>query len=629
MKRVAFGRVVGYWKRHRVPLGVGLCCIFVGNGIGLMAPMVVREAINDLLLAVTTEKLLRYAGLVVGIVLVQGVFLFLQRRLIVGMSRDIEYEMRNEIFAHLLRLEPSFYHQQRTGDLMSRATNDLAAVRMMVGPAIMYAANTVAVFSVAIPLMIRVNGRLTALALVSLPLVSVATKFFGQRIHDQFEKIQDHLARLSAKAQENFAGVRLLRAYVQEEAERRAFDRLNREYVKKNLSLIRLTGLFYPTLHGLIGLAAVGVLWYGGRLALRGVITVGQFVEFNLYLVRLIWPVIALGWVVNIFQRGLASWGRIVEILEREPLIHDVAAAVTPSARQRRVHEGRLAEQPPVWINEGADGRGIVPGEDRDGSRSLGGDGRPRIEAGRIEFRNLTLSLDGRHPILRHITLTIEPGETVALVGRTGAGKTVLVSLLPRLLDPPPGTVFIDGYDVRVIPLDDLRAAIGMVPQEPFLFSTSLAENIAFGLDAATAEQIREAARQAGLEEDVRGFPRGFDTLVGERGITLSGGQKQRTAIARALIRNPKILILDDALSSVDTQTEERVLGHLRQVMKGRTSLIISHRISTVRDADTIVVLDQGQIIERGTHDELLERGGLYADLYEKQLLEEELTTSE
>ncbi len=629
MKRAAFGRVVGYWKRHRVPLVVGLCCIFVGNGIGLMAPMVVREAINDLLLAVTTQKLLRYAGLVVGIVLVQGVFLFLQRRLIVGMSRDIEYEMRNEIFAHLLRLEPSFYHQQRTGDLMSRATNDLAAVRMMVGPAIMYAANTVAVFSVAIPLMIRVHGRLTALALVSLPLVSVATKFFGQRIHDQFEKIQDHLARLSAKAQENFAGVRLLRAYVQEEAERRAFDRLNREYVKKNLSLIRLTGLFYPTLHGLIGLAAVGVLWYGGRLALRGVITVGQFVEFNLYLVRLIWPVIALGWVVNIFQRGLASWGRIVEILEREPLIHDVAAAVTPSARQRRVHEGRLAEQPLVWINEGADGRGVMPGEDRDGFRSLGGDGRPRIEAGRIEFRNLTLSLDGRHPILRHITLTIEPGETVALVGRTGAGKTVLVSLLPRLLDPPPGTVFIDGYDVRVIPLDDLRAAIGMVPQEPFLFSTSLAENIAFGLDAATAEQIREAARQAGLEEDVRGFPRGFDTLVGERGITLSGGQKQRTAIARALIRNPKILILDDALSSVDTQTEERVLGHLRQVMKGRTSLIISHRISTVRDADKIVVLDQGQIIERGTHDELLERGGLYADLYEKQLLEEELTASE
>ncbi|HXF03899.1 MAG TPA: ABC transporter ATP-binding protein [Blastocatellia bacterium] len=601
MKRAAFGRVIRYWKRHWMPLLVGLGCIFIGNGIGLMAPRIVRDAVNDLLVAVTAEKLGRYAGLVIGIVLVQGIFLFLQRRLIVGMSRDIEYEMRNEIFAHLLRLEPSFYHQQRTGDLMSRATNDLAAVRMMVGPAIMYATNTVAVFSIAIPLMIRVNGRLTALALASLPLVSVATKLFGQRIHDQFEKIQEHLARLSAKAQENFAGVRVIRAYVQEDAERRAFDQLNREYVRKNLRLIRLTGLFYPTLHGLIGLAAVAVLWYGGRLAMQQVITVGQFVEFNLYLVRLIWPVIALGWVVNLFQRGLASLGRIADILEREPRIQDLSrdGSRSPSLvglRQESLH---------------------------------GSDDHPRIHAGRIEFRQLTLQLDGHRPILRNITLTIEPGETVALVGRTGAGKTVLVSLIPRLLDPPPGTLFIDGHDVRTIPLDHLRASIGMVPQEPFLFSLSIGENIAFGAASATAEEIAEAARQAGLEEDILGFPHGLDTLVGERGITLSGGQKQRTAIARALLRNPRILILDDALSSVDTQTEERILHHLRQVMRGRTSLIISHRISTIRDADKIVVLDQGQIVEEGTHDELLARGGLYADLYEKQLLEEELTASE
>lgn len=601
MKRAAFGRVIRYWKRHWIPLLVGLGCIFIGNGIGLMAPRIVRDAVNDLLVAVTAEKLGRYAGLVIGVVFVQGIFLFLQRRLIVGMSRDIEYEMRNEIFAHLLRLEPSFYHHQRTGDLMSRATNDLAAVRMMVGPAIMYATNTVAVFSIAIPLMIRVNGRLTALALASLPLVSIATKFFGQRIHDQFERIQEHLARLSAKAQENFAGVRVIRAYGQEEAERRAFDQLNREYVRKNIRLIRLTGLFYPTLHGLIGLAAVGVLWYGGRLAMQQVITVGQFVEFNLYLVRLIWPVIALGWVVNLFQRGLASLGRIGEILEREPRIQDISL-------------------------DGSRGPSLVGRRRGDLSH---GDDHPRIHAGRIEFRQLTLQLDGRRPILRNITLTIEPGETVALVGRTGAGKTVLVSLIPRLLDPPPGTLFIDGHDVRTIPLDHLRASIGMVPQEPFLFSLSVGENIAFGAASATAEEIAEAARQAGLDEDILGFPHGLDTLVGERGITLSGGQKQRTAIARALLRNPRILILDDALSSVDTQTEERILHHLRQVMQGRTSLIISHRISTIRDADKIVVLDQGQIVEEGTHDELLARGGLYADLYEKQLLEEELTASE
>lgn len=601
MKRAAFGRVIHYWKRHRIPLLMGLGCIFIGNGIGLMAPRIVRDAVNDLLVAVTAEKLGRYAGLVIGIVLVQGIFLFLQRRLIVGMSRDIEYEMRNEIFAHLLRLEPSFYHHQRTGDLMSRATNDLAAVRMMVGPAIMYATNTVAVLSIAIPLMIRVNGRLTALALASLPLVSIATKFFGQRIHDQFERIQEHLARLSAKAQENFAGIRVIRAYGQEDAERRTFDQLNREYVRKNLRLIRLTGLFYPTLHGLIGLAAVGVLWYGGRLVMQQVITVGHFVEFNLYLVRLIWPVIALGWVVNLFQRGLASLGRIGEILERQPRIQDISL---DGSRGPSLIERRQGDPP-------------------------GGDEHPRIHAGRIEFRQLTLRLDGHRPILRNITLTIEPGETVAFVGRTGAGKTVLVSLIPRLLDPPPGTLFIDGHDVRTIPLDHLRASIGMVPQEPFLFSLSLGENIAFGVASATAERIAEAARQAGLEEDILGFPHGLDTLVGERGITLSGGQKQRTALARALLRNPRILILDDALSSVDTQTEERILQHLRQVMRGRTSLIISHRISTIRDADKIVVLDQGQIVEEGTHEELLARGGLYADLYEKQLLEEELTANE
>lgn len=575
-------KLLSYFAPYKRILITGIACVFMTNVVKVTAPLVLRHAVDDLAAEVLHSKLLLYAGLLISIALTQGVFLFTQRRLLINMSRDIEYDLRNDFYAHLQKLPFEFYQTHRTGDLMARATNDLSAVRMIVGPALMYSMNTIFAMALLVPLMASINWRLTLLAFLSMPLVATATNYFSKRIHDRFEKVQEYFGTVSNRAQESLAGVRVIRAYTQEQAEIESFKQVNREFVNRNLKLIRLSGIFHPILQFFIGLGFIAVLWFGGGLVISGKITIGEFVQFTLYLSLLVWPMIALGWVINIFQRGMASMGRMHHIMSIEPTI-------------------------------------------RDAGNTLG------IETidGEIEFRGLTFTYnEARDPALKDINIHIEPGQTVAFVGGVGSGKSTMMNLVTRLLEAERGQVLIDGRSIREIPLEVLRTSIGYVPQETFLFSDTIAENITFGVEHATAEEIGRAAAEAGIAEDILEFPEGFETLVGERGITLSGGQKQRTAIARALIRRPRILVLDDALSSVDTYTEEKILGHLRGIMSGRTSLIVSHRVSTVKDADLIVVLEDGRIAERGTHDSLISRGGLYAELYEKQLLEEELAAS-
>jgi ATP-binding cassette subfamily B protein len=591
-------RLLPYINRYRREVILGFVCLVICSALVALVPRVLQFAVDDLYKGVTRAKLWRYSALLVAIATVAGYFRYQMRRIIISASRGFEYDLRNDFFAHLERLPLAYFHANRTGDLMSRATNDLSAVRMMVGPAVMYLANTLITGLVSLSLMLSLDPRLTLQAFIPLPLVSIAVKLFGTAIHKTFEGVQERLSDMSVVVQESLTGVRVVRAYGQEAAEIERFRRANLEYLADNRRLSRLQGAFFPTMSLFLGFGALLALWLGSRAVMSGRITIGQLVAFNAYLAQLAWPMIAFGWVTNLLQRGMASWKRMLEVMDVEPEVRDEFPDRAEGGRQRAEGRGQRAEG--VHIR------------------------------GEIEVRDLTFTFGGRE-VLRNVSFKVDAGETLAIVGATGAGKSTLVNLLPRLHNPPRGSVFIDGIDVLDIPLEVLRASIGFVPQEPFLFSETLADNIAYGIigqSVNTRERVIAAAEVAQLSKDVADFPGGYDTRVGERGITMSGGQKQRTAIARAIVIDPPILVLDDALSAVDTYTEEAILGRLRGVMRERTSILISHRISTVRGADTIIVLEEGRLVERGTHDELIRLNGLYAELYKKQLLEEELAAS-
>src|SRR5437764_7693998 len=570
-----------YLKKYRSAYIWGGVCVLLMNTTWVLFPPIIGHAIDDMRkTGVKLHTIGMLALMLLAVSVVKAIFQFLIRWVVIGVSREIEFDLRNDLFRHLEGLSHSFYQRTRTGDIMAKATNDLNAVRMLLGPGFMYTANTVVFTAFALGFMLHISHRLTFYAFLPLPIVSIVIQYFGRRIHERFERIQAMFSEISARAQENFSGVRIIRAYAQEDAEIATFETANREYIARSLTLVRLMGMLWPTLETMLGLAIVLVLWLGGREVLLGRMTVGQFTACNTFMVQRIWPVIALGWVINIFQRGTASLVRINQLMQEQPEIVDAPNVKAQAPEQQ-----------------------------------LTGD---------IEFRNLQFSYNGT-PVLHDINLRVPAGSSLAIVGPTGSGKTTLVSLIPRIYDTEPGSVLIDGKPIREYPLAMLRRNIGFVPQETFLFGETIRENIAFGAPDATEHDVRWAAEAANIASEIEDFPEQYKTIVGERGITLSGGQKQRTAIARALIRNPRVLVLDDALSSVDTQTEDKILNHLREVMQGRTTLFISHRVSTVRNADHIAVLHSGRIVEFGTHEDLISKNGYYSDLYNKQLLEEEL----
>ncbi|HXK61414.1 MAG TPA: ABC transporter ATP-binding protein [Acidobacteriota bacterium] len=570
-----------YLRLYRGRIAVGILMVLLTNAVAVVSPWVLGLGVGALSSKLSHSTMLFYGSLIVVLSAVEGVFRYLMRSILIGVSRRIEYDLRNDVFRHLQLLHPRFYQLNPTGDIMSRATNDLSAVRMVLGPGIMYSVNTLFTTVLTVSLLLTINLRLALLTLIPLVVVSYTVKCFGKHIHDRFEKIQEQLSVLTSIGQENVAGVRVVKAYNQEEAFIQRFAEANGEYLSRSLSLVRISGIYSPLLAFLLGLSSVGLLWYGGRLVIQGTIGLPHFVAFMAYLAMLTWPTIALGWVINIFERGSASMARIRAILDTQPEITDGE---------------RMAEQ----------------------------DEKPFRLRGEIEVRDLTFSYNGT-PVLANISFRVPAGSTLAIVGATGSGKSTLANLLVRLYQAPRGTVFIDGIDINDIPLKTLRQSIGYVPQDTFLFSETIRKNIAFGEVSAPMEQVEEAAKVSNIWPDIQTFPDKFDTFVGERGITLSGGQKQRIAISRALLIDPRILILDDSLSSVDTQTEESILQRLSKELRGRTAILISHRISTVKSADQILVLKEGRIVERGTHDELLRAGGQYAGLYEKQLLREEL----
>jgi ATP-binding cassette subfamily B protein len=581
--RARFLRLGRYLYSHRRLGWFGILALVVSNAFDAWAPMLLRTAVDLIKAGSQRSDLFKYSAAFVGITLCGGVARYFVRQTIIKASRMIEYDLRSDFFGHLLRLARNFYHRTPTGDLMSRATSDVESVRQMIGPGIMQGLNTVILGTFALTLMLYLDWKLTIYALSPLLIMAVLVNRLAMKVHDQYTIIQEHFSVLQARAQENFAGVRVVKAYTQEQYEIERFRKLNDEFVGKNMRMVKLQALFFPALALLIGVSVVVVLYVGGKHIIEGTLTLGSFVAFSIYLGILTWPTIALGWVVSLYQRGVVSTERLNQIMDTAPEIVTRPGAAAPA-------------------------------------------GRPR---GQIEIHKLNFSyFPGGAPVLQNVDMRVEAGQTVAIVGPTGCGKSTLVNLMARLYDVPDGAIFIDGKDVNQWPLQYLRRAIGFVPQEPFLFSDTLAANIAFGFDRpkeVDRTKIEEAAEWANLEQDVAEFPQGYDTVLGERGITLSGGQKQRAALARALILNPPILILDDAFSSVDTNTEEAILSELRDLIRRRTTILISHRVSTVKEADTIYVLDGGRITQVGDHASLLSQGGIYAEMYRRQLLEDEL----
>ncbi|HEY6491493.1 MAG: ABC transporter ATP-binding protein [Terracidiphilus sp.] len=573
----------GYMRRYRWGYIRGTLSCIATNAVWVLFPLVIEKAIDDLEHGVTRNRILIYAGLLVAIALVKGVFLYAQRWILIGISREIEFDLRNDLFQRLEQQDSGFYQNYRTGDIMARMTNDLNAVRMLLGPALMYSANTIFFTVGALFFLLRISPYLTLVAWAPMPLASILVQYFGRKIHDRFERIQESFSEISAQAQENYSGARLVRAFAREESQIGLFEKLNRRYIARAQRLVQLMGMLWPTLEFILGISMIITLLVGGHEVIAHRITPGQFVAFNTYMILLIWPIIAVGWVVNLFQRGTASIKRIDELLRAKPAIDDSHA--DPS----------------------------IPTD--------------LVLRGKIEFRNLTFGY-GNHPVLHNLSLHIPAGSKLAIVGPTGSGKTTIVNLISRLFEAPEGSLLIDGRPVRDYPLAILRRNIGMVPQETFLFSETIRGNLAFGVPDANTDDLLEAAEAAHIRREFEEFPQGFETMVGERGVTLSGGQKQRAAIARALLRRPSILILDDALANVDTYTEERILRSLGTYTSAATTILISHRVSTVRDCDQIAVLAHGRIVEIGRHDELLALDGYYASLYQKQQLEEELTVA-
>ena len=574
--------------RHKKDLILGFIFAVGTSLLALLIPYVLRCVVDGLKTLMNKETLLAYALFIVSISIIGGLFRYLSTRRIMGIAFQIEYELRNELFNHLQKLSLSYFHKMKTGDIMARATNDLKAVRMLLGPGIRNLLNTIIMGSAAIILMLLINYKLTLYSLIPLPILTIAVSIFSSRIFYRFKKVQEQFSAISTGVQENLSGIRVVKAHVQEENEKRKFRKLNQNYMDKNMSLVKIWGLFFPFIMLIAGIGIVIILWLGGRLVILDKITLGQFVQFTGYLMMLTWPMMALGWVINLVQRGSASMGRLLEILDQTPEIKD---------------------------NEYTQDIRTLEGE--------------------IEFKNISFAYEraindtaaNGKEVLKNINLKIPKGITIGIIGPTGSGKSTLVDLIPRLLEVKKGSLTIDDIDIKTIPLKVLRKNIGYVPQETFLFSESIKENIIYGLEGFDEAKLRQAVSISALSEEIERFSQRYKTTVGERGVTLSGGQKQRTALSRAIIREPKILILDDAFSNVDVHTEEKILKQLYKFRKGRTCILISHRISTIHDADLIVVLKDGQIVEQGTHKELITRDGTYANIYRQQQLEERLET--